>query len=1121
MSGLLAINVIKFQLFCLNYIQSLRTLSYLSIFNMKTLVSKLSRIASNAIFLSEQIDSDNCKNTDIKNLDRNIIEQRFQYWYQAIGGEEVLKQRLCWNGLDLDTIRPLLDTVENQEISSFTNWVKTLEELITNISNYSFSLEIEKKVLLENRKSLPFIDFYLPFIRVARQKLSQKLFPVDIDTFLSQNAYGDLEYSLLQRLVFIGTETLLFEFNQLRGDNFSAANSIEDSNKNPDRAIYYKFIENLLQDGGLKFFDRYPVLARLIATNIDFWVDNNLEFIQRLQLDLAEIELNFSREISIGKVTEIETSLSNHHRNGHCVLGLTFASGTKIVYKPKNLRLDVIFNRLLEWCNRQEISLPLKTARIIDRERYGWVEFIPHISCENTNEVEKFYQRAGMVLCLMFVLGAKDCGSENIIANSDFPILIDADILMQPKNKNIGNLEDWLQNSVLKMGFLPAWEGDMFSKHTQDSSVLGNIYPQQVNAAKEWEFINSDVMHLASTTTIIPSGKNAVILDGKVVSPRNYVREIVAGFSEIYRLLIKNKEILLSQSSPISDMKLAKSRFIPHPEIIYAIAGKKSLTPQALGNGIEYSILIHSLIDRLSCSLLESEPNSETWKIWHSEIKSLQQQDIPYFSVGCNSVDLELLENHSIEQFFATSTYENLITKLQSLDLQDLKLQTKLIRSSFDAKFAHLNRSNTVLQDNLPQLNSITRDELLQEAIGIGNQLITSVIDDSNGCNWLDLDYIFKVNRYKLQTLDDSLYTGRAGVALFLAALAKVTNKNEFKQFSLKALLPFQKSLEKLETPEDIKKIQFGLLGTGGIIYSLIKINQFLEEPSLLDSAKIAAKLLTKQVIYRDNKFDVMFGVTGVIPGLLQLYSQTHDRTILDTAITCGNHLLEHRSNTNYRAWITIESKKPLTGFSHGAAGISLSLLQLYDATKNIAFLEAGMEAIAYEQSIFDASAQNWPDFRMSDRTNQIHFLNTWCHGSAGIGLGRLASLVILEKLGLEKTGLQIESIYSDIDIALETTLKYGTPNTDIDHLCCGHMGRVELFILASQKLGKNQWLDIAWQQTEWVLNRAKQRGSYYFNNHSYDRFYSPNFYRGNAGVGYELLRLAFPESLPSVLIWE
>lgn len=32
---------------------------------------------------------------------------------------------------------------------------------------------------------------------------------------------------------------------------------------------------------------------------------------------------------------------------------------------------------------------------------------------------------------------------------------------------------------------------------------------------------------------------------------------------------------------------------------------------------------------------------------------------------------------------------------------------------------------------------------------------------------------------------------------------------------------------------------------------------------------------------------------------------------------------------------------------------------------------------------------------------------------------------------------------------------------------------------------------------------------------------HSPGFFQGAAGIGYELLRLAHPDHLPSVLLWE
>jgi type 2 lantibiotic biosynthesis protein LanM len=1076
---------------------------------MEIISATISQIVINATFFYEQLNNQNCRNINSQPVDQNVIEKRLKSWCKVIGGEEKLKQRLHWDGLDLNTVRPLLVTADFRENYTLPAWADTLKELIQSGRDSLLNLEGKEKLPLDFQKPLPFEDFYFPFILVARRKLSTRLSPNYPLNLLSQEAYTVLEYSLLQQLVNLGIETLLFEFNQLRSNQISTnqTNSIE----NNSQFLYLTFIQNLLQDGGLDFFERYPVLARLIATNIDFWVEHTIEFIQRLQTDLAAIELTFSQNISIGKVKEIATFLSNPHNGGRSILAITFSSGVKIVYKPKDLSLDIAFNHLLDWCNQQGISLHFKVTKILKRQEYGWVEFIYHQPCENQAAVKHFYKRAGMLLSLLFVLGVKDCGSENVIANSEYPILIDTDILMYPILKSQNESEDWFKDSVLKAGFLPTWEGNIFSATAQDSSVLGNIYPQQVNSSREWKFVNTDGMHLASKTTIIPSGTNAVILEGKPVSPKNYVEEIVTGFEEIYRLLIKNKETLLGEDSPLSAIKSLKSRFIPHPSVIYAISTKNSLSPQSLRNGIEYSILINSLIDSLSCSLLKVEENPETWAIWQAETKSLQQQDIPYFSVYCNSCDLEIQVDKPIKQFFRTSSYQRLITKLQNLDEQNLALQIHLIRLSVDAKFTHLTPKTTTLQDDFPQFNSITHEELLQEAVEIGNHLVSNAICNSSGYNWIDLDYMFKANRYQIKLLDDSLYTGRTGVSLFLAALAKITGNNEFKNVALAALSPLQQSLKKAEIRKEILNSEFGLLGIGGIIYSLVKISQFLEDSSLLEDAQLAAKLLTEEVIATDKKLDIMWGVAGTIPGLLILYNQTGEQALLDIALICGNHLLSHRSNTKPRAWVTIESKKPLTGFSHGAAGISLSLLRLYAATGKIAFLEAAKEAIEYEQSVFDKSVKNWLDFRVSEDKNQTNFLHTWCHGSAGIGLARLGSLSII----------QTEEIYSDINIALETTQKYGIPRTDIDHLCCGHMGRADLFILASQKLGNQEWLNTAIKQAAWVVERAKENGEYSFGPHSYKSAYSPSFFRGNAGIGYQLLRLALPEPLPSVLILE
>lgn len=131
-----------------------------------------------------------------------------------------------------------------------------------------------------------------------------------------------------------------------------------------------------------------------------------------------------------------------------------------------------------------------------------------------------------------------------------------------------------------------------------------------------------------------------------------------------------------------------------------------------------------------------------------------------------------------------------------------------------------------------------------------------------------------------------------------------------------------------------------------------------------------------------------------------------------------------------------------------------------------------------------------------------------WCNGAAGIGLGRLGGLSLLAT----------NVVYQDIEVALQTTQRYGF---DVDQLCCGNFGRIELLVVAAQKLSRPELLESAKQRAAWLVARSKQVGGYALTPNSVEPIFSPNFFAGTAGIGYELLRLAFPEVFPSVLLLE
>jgi lantibiotic modifying enzyme len=133
----------------------------------------------------------------------------------------------------------------------------------------------------------------------------------------------------------------------------------------------------------------------------------------------------------------------------------------------------------------------------------------------------------------------------------------------------------------------------------------------------------------------------------------------------------------------------------------------------------------------------------------------------------------------------------------------------------------------------------------------------------------------------------------------------------------------------------------------------------------------------------------------------------------------------------------------------------------------------------------------------------------TWCHGAPGIALARLGSLSIY----------QTDEMFQEVEVALQTTQKYGLQA--VDHLCCGNFGRIEVLLVAAQKLSRPQLLETAQKQGACLVNRADKMGAYQLFHNLPNSLFNPGFFQGTAGIGYELLRLAYPDVLPALLLWE
>lgn len=360
--------------------------------------------------------------------------------------------------------------------------------------------------------------------------------------------------------------------------------------------------------------------------------------------------------------------------------------------------------------------------------------------------------------------------------------------------------------------------------------------------------------------------------------------------------------------------------------------------------------------------------------------------------------------------------------------------------------------------------------------------------------------------------LGPHLHAGYSGVALFLAALGHVLDEPEYGDLALRTLAPLRRHLNYLtSTPAAAQRLQFRLgavTGIGSFIYTFLRVASWLNESDLLQEACAAATLITPERIAADQSIDLMYGSAGALLVLLLLEEEApepwRDRIRpLERAIACGEILLSQRVGApgEPRGWPNA-AQLPCSGFAHGASGIGYALARLAHRCGREDFWSAALEGFAFEQLHYSPEHRNWWPVR-SRKTPRL--LNAWCNGAAGIALSRLSLPM----------GGELSQIQEDLHLALASVGE--AAESEIDLLCCGNMGRVDILLQASRKLERDDLFKAAHDLAERVIMGAHERG--YRTNYR-DQF-DPGFYLGLSGIGYVLLRLSGSADLPCVLAVE
>lgn len=1040
------------------------------------------------------------------------LDQRVQRWRDSLAFEDdvAFAQRLEFDGLSEDEFFYLLgEPIEHVRDRTITppSWLTRLEQAFSEaptLPAIALPDDLNERTsagLLHAIKPLTFQTLTELHQHIQALKIQYDFLPFD-----PENVDRILSKALPRQLLRLLTPVMALELNVARLQGHLKGET--------PAARFDSFLERLHQpDNILAIFQEYPVLARQLMLTLDHWVNYSIEFLQHLCKDWVAITNTFSPEQNPGLLASLDTNLGDPHKEGRAVMVAKFSNGLHLVYKPKPLTVDLHFQELLAWINTRGTHPPFRVLNVIDRQTYGWVEYVEPQDCTSEAEIQRFYERQGGYLALLYILEATDFHFENIIASGEHPVCLDLEALFHPRITQFHNIsagsdaraqiERLFYHSVLSTGLLPNRILVTDDDPGMDFSGLGAATERFVpRKTLQWKDIGTDEMRLAPKLSQPSVSSHQPNLNGESVNVLDYAGAIRTGFDQVYRLLQQYQDDLLEADGPLSRFKDDEIRVILRPTLTYGVLLKKSLHPDVLRDALE--------CDRWFDMLwVDIAHNAHLLSVLKSERDSLHKGDVPVFRTRPNSRDLWTGTGEHIPNFLAEPSFTTAQQRVQQLSDADREQQLWFIKATLatlEIQSDHTRYPHYPLTQ--PQTLA-SQARLLTAARAVGDRLEVLAVQGEHEVAWAGLNST-EHGGWALVPSGVTLYSGLSGIALFLAYLGAITGENRYQNLAQKALTTLQKQIE----PKQDFGLSIGVFeGWGGIIYALTHLGVLWGQPELFLEAEAIAQFLPS-LIEQDIQFDIIGGSAGCLASLLGIYRHHPSPQILATAYACGEHLLAHQQSSDQGAgWIAEAfSTKPMTGFSHGAAGIAWPLLELAALTHEKRFHTAALQALEYERQTFVPEVGNWPDLRhftialQKDANHQPLCSHAWCHGAPGIGLARLNSLPYLSD----------ETIHAEIKTALTTTLKTGFGNSH--SLCHGDLGNLDLLLNASQKLKDPQWKFHVDHLTAIILESIDQYGWLCGVPLGVE---VPGLMLGLAGIGYQLLRLAEPGRVPSVLALE
>jgi lantibiotic modifying enzyme len=865
-------------------------------------------------------------------------------------------------------------------------------------------------------------------------------------------AFGDT--ALLARLADIAGPVLLARLDERRTIP-PLARLLDRTPPDAPRGAY----ASLASTGLDELLRPWPVLVDRVAQTADDHDAAMADFARHLEADSVALARTIPQwKQGVPAVAAARFGLSDPHGRGRTVGHITFADGVELAYKPRSLGVEAAFGRLLE--DLAKDGAPVQNvALVLDRGDHGWMGWVHAKACHSKAEANAFFLRCGGLLAVLRVLRGGDIHPDNLIAAGAYPVIVDLECLFQPAPHDLGIADPLLDPFVFQIGILPVFTSFDGGRTMVPLSAAGaGELPRRPD--RRLVHPGTDWMH--ASEHLVPSFDGpGPVLDGVTLDVRDFASPFVRGYRRTLKALIR-------QPRAIDAFRRVQVRFLAAPTNLYARLLDGVRAPQALATEDAFRASLNRAAGRTP--LVRSKRG---WRaILAAEAEALDRLDVPAFRFRPASRMVHDALGRRIGPVMARRMIDSPMPAPAAL------------RADVALVAASLRRPTP-----LPPCDATPRAVLRT----LAERIADLAVPVEGGVTWVRM---WEQIPALVSPAGPGLCYGGIGIALALAEAARTLDDERLAACAVRALGPWRN----VDALADRLGPGWGR-GIGGISAGLAWCARLLDHPALLRDAVRLAHAAPAALRVATGVPDMLEGAAGLALGVAEVHRLSGEPALVEILRICGRAILRaSRVAENRRDWPD-GARQGLGGLSHGAAGMAAALGAIALATGERRWRTAAVQALAYEDTLFDPARGNWRNL-----SGGPPFKSTWCHGAPGIALARHAVSDLLPGPDHQFAQSLATAIATTRDSVLE----------DVDDLCCGEAGRIEILLTLAARhpeLHEPAKQALLARLPDWAVGRAR------FLTTRAGAPEDPSLLRGLGGLVHVLVRHLAPDHAAPVLM--